>query len=132
MATRVHPFKAAIAGLIDHHFDISIAKKFELVFELDKYNLDRNKSLQKQKQDDNPIMEVHYKLPSGILVYICDLYPWESKPATERRLLKGITDKVKTNQFGDDWEERNDGKISQIVKSGKYETPDELIKEGMA
>lgn len=45
-------------------------------------------------------------------------------------LLHYITDKFKTGVIGTDWMEK-DGRISRDVSSGKFETPDSALLDGM-
>jgi len=131
-----HPFKEGVKALINKHFASEIARNFMLIFEWEKYNPKISKNTWKQKKDNMPIMEVYYTMDSGLTQYICDLFPWDSKPKTEARLLRYITDKAKIGQLGADWDEMPDGRIGKAVTEGKFETlitdpTDPLFKEEM-
>lgn len=115
-----HGFKVWVDQVINKHFASNIAKRFYGVLEVEKYNT-KNLNILKQLKDSKFVMEVYYTQPSGIHVYICDLFSDWSKQQIELHLLRMITDKVKTNQIGTDWENK-DGRVSQIVNSGKLQT----------
>lgn len=127
-----HPFKLGIRSILSNHFAPSITKNFELYFETEMYNFDpkRSKNVIAQHLDGQYICEVYYKNPSGLLQYITDVCSWWSKAQVEVALLKFITDKYKTGLIGKDWIEKQ-GKLSQDVSSGKFETPDSEIQKGM-
>lgn len=114
-------FKEAIQSLIEKHFAPSIAKKFQYEYEVNLYNLDRNKNLQQQMKDRNFILEVRYQTSDVTSQYICDVCSWWSKAYTEAHLLQYITDKVVKGKMGKDWVEK-DGKISEDILSGKHQT----------
>lgn len=127
-----HPFKRGIKSILDQHFAPSIADRFDLILEVERYNLDpsRTKGLINQKNDDRFVCEVYYKNPSGLLEYITDVCSWWDRDQVEYVLLKFITDKAKTGAIGKDWDEK-DIRISQDIKSGKFETPDSEITKDM-
>jgi hypothetical protein len=128
-----HPFKLGIKRILCKHFSPSIVSNFDLIFEVEKYVLDkvRTANLLKQMKDQNFVCEVYYKNPSGLLEFICDLFSWETEGRTEAHLLKMITDKFKTGKIGRDWME-DKGMISKDVTSGKFETPNSEITKYMA
>ncbi len=126
-----HPFKEGVRGILRQHFHDSIAKNFVLFFETEIYN-DSNANIRNQKRDQNFIMEVHYRHPSGLLDYITDVASWWPKKQLEVALLKGITDKARVGVIGRDWTADDAGKISLDVQSGKYETPDSEITKDMS
>lgn len=118
-----HPFKVGIMGIINDHLEPRIAINFVLTFENEIYSKDLL-SIYKQNKSDRLVLEVAFRKPSGFFEHICDVYSWENRKQTEYRLLRGITDKIKAGKIGQDWTEK-DLKISNQIKTGKYETPDE-------
>ncbi len=117
-----HPFKEGVRNLLRKHFTDSIAERFVLILEAEIF---QGKNIKKQLTDDKIIMEVHFS--NGITTeYICDVYGWQEKAATEARLLRYITDAIRAGKIGKDWIEVK-GKISDDIRSGKFETPDELL-----
>ncbi len=119
-----HGFKMWVDQVINKHFAPSIAKRFYGVLEVEKYNK-KNKNIVKQLRDQKYIMEVYYTSKEGIHVYICDVFSAWTKEVIELRLLQYITDKVKTEQIGIDWGDK-DGRVSEIIVSEKLATPLEL------
>lgn len=129
--TYAHPFKQGVMNIIEKHFASEIAGRFKLSFEAETFNPKASVHVWRQVKDNNLVMEVYYNTGST-LEYVCDLYSWESKPRTEAHLLRMITDRVKDGKFGSNWLEDSTGRISEIVTSGKLETPDDplLVKGG--
>jgi len=123
-----HPLKTGIKGILSQHFDDGLVGRFELLFEVEKYN-DESPNIWKQKKDQNLILEVYYRHPAGLMEYICDIFTWMSKKECEVKLLRYITDKVKAGVIGKDWGVKGN-KFSDDIKSGKYETPNEGEKGG--
>lgn len=119
----LHPFKEGILSILRKHFDDSIVKRFILNFETEIYNPRESIHVWRQKKDNNLILEVRYRTGEVISEYICDVYSWESRKATEHHLLQYITDKVKAGKFGQDWIEMGSKLgVSDVIKSGKFET----------
>lgn len=121
ITTYAHPFKQGVMSLIEKHFAPEIAKNFKLSFEAETFNVKASEHIFRQVRDDKMVMEVYYNTGHA-LEYVCDLFSWESKKRTEAQLLRMITDKVKDGKFGDNWTEGANGRISEIVTSGKLET----------
>lgn len=122
----VHPFRAGVQRLIDQHFAPEVAGRFVLMFEAEAFNKE-SPNIVNQLRDDTPILQLYYQKPGGLTEFVCDLYPWEPQPATEARLLRYVTDAVKSGKFGADWEEGKDGRINAGVLSGQFGTADEPI-----
>lgn len=122
----LHPFKMGIRSILERHFSPDIVKRFWLEFEIHIYNADMNKAIQRQKRDNNLVLEVKYMNPDSTAEYICDVYSWESKARTEAHLLQFITDKFKAGKIGKDWELNGDKLvINPDIEKGTYATPDE-------
>ena len=121
-----HPFKMGVMSLIEKHFAPAIARRFLLEFEIDLMAVDASAALQRQKKDNNLVLEVRYRQPDGTTEYICDVSSWWSRRQTEAHLLRYITDKVKAMRIGLDWGLDGDKiGVSREITSGKYETNDE-------
>lgn len=129
-----HPFKQGLIAIIYDHFASHIAKRFEIYLEVELYNPDHKlgQNLRNQIKAEQYIAEIHYRHPSGIITYICDIDSWWSKKQCEYALLKFITDKARAGEIGQDWTEADLKNISKDITSGKYETPDEEITKYMS
>lgn len=119
---REHPFKEGVRSIIEDNFAPDISKNFLLVFEAETFKKDE-KSIFNQLRDDNLILQIFYKVSPVNHVFVCDVYSFETKPQTVYRILRYITDCIKADKFGSNWIEGKDKKISEEIRSGKYETP---------
>jgi hypothetical protein len=123
-----HPLRQGVTQILEQHFAPELVKRFKLEFEA---NMFQGEHMWKQKKDQVLCLEVRYEAPEGTN-FICDVWSYWTKQQTEAHLLRMITDKVRAGEMGKDWEIDNQGRFSMAIASGKYETPDEEIRKGMA
>lgn len=121
-----HPFKEWVAQVLNSHFAPAIADRFSCVLEVEKYNK-KNKNIVLQLKDQKYVMEVYYTTKAGIYLYICDLFSDWPRKAIEAELLRKISDKVVKGEIGKDWIDNGQGRVSEVVLSGKLQTPDEVL-----
>ena len=110
-----HAFKIWVDQVVNKHFSPSIAKRFYGVFEVEKYNKN-NKNIIRQLKDNKYVMEVYYTQPSGLHVYICDLFSDWKREFIEYVLLVRIKEKLKNGSIGQDWGDI-DGKVSVVINA---------------
>lgn len=123
---KLHPFKEAVIELLEKHFSKEIASRFILVFESEFFDAMEVEDIWRMTKADGLVMEVRYRDYDDTTHYIGDLYSWEGKGATEKRLLRNITDKFVSDEIGADWEDsKGIIQASPDFLSRKYETPDE-------
>lgn len=124
-----HPFREGVKELLRKHLAEKIVDRFDFIFETELYDKWEDKFIWAQEKQDQLILQVFYREITDKdenLEFICDVYSWESKSQTEKRLLRAITDKYKAGQIGLDWIESGSMiNVSGEISSGKHETPDE-------
>jgi len=126
----LHPFKEGVRNLLRKHFSEEIVKRFLLEFEVSIYNPNFAENVWRQKKDGNLVLEVRYKTKRGS-EFICDLYSWESRAATEAKLLRYITDAYKAGKIGTDWQEKGGGiGVNREILSGEYATKEAKHTDG--
>jgi len=132
-----HPFKEAVKNMLRIHFGDKIADSFRLSFEADHISTDASIAIAMQVKSGNMVLEVRYANPDNTQEFICDLYSWSTKREIEAKLLRYITDAYKEGKIRDwvghdGYVEKSKAKlINKDIISGKYETPDSLVQEGM-
>lgn len=115
-----HPFRDGIKAMLENHFHPDVVDRFNLILERQLYQ--DSKEVVDMFHNDKVILEVHYRNTDDTAEYICDLYGWDSKANTEKRLLTYITDAYKAGRIGKDWIEKGN-RIGKIISEAKYETP---------
>lgn len=123
-----HPLRDGTTQILEKHFAPEIVKRFKMEFEA---NIFQGQNIKNQILNDKVAMEVYFD-ENGTANYICDVWSWMSPSQVEAHLLKMITDKARTGVIGKNWTSKDGKRISEDVTSGKYETPDKLIRKGMA
>jgi len=113
-----HPLREGVTQILEKHFAPEIVAKFQLQFEA---NVFQGQNILNQIKNDKVALEVYYDTGKGA-EFICDIWSWMKKAEAEFVLLKYITDAAKSGKIGSNWIERQDGRISEDVAEGKYET----------
>lgn len=118
-----HPLRDGVTLILEKHFAPEIVKKFRMIFEAQVFT---GENIAKQLRDDKVALEVYYEVDKKSTEFICDVWSWMNPKQAEVYLLKMITDAAKAGKIGEHWIEGKDGLISEDVKSGKYETKEEV------